>query len=198
MARLEFFFDYGSPYSYLADTQLAGLRRRTGCQLVYRPMLLGGVYKVTGNHSPAFEPVEAKRRHAALDLRRWGEHYGVPLRFNPHFPIDTLHLMRAAHAALRAGLFEPFHAAVFPAFWAEARNLGDPDEFARVLVAAGLDASALIEAARDPNIKRALRETTDEAVARGVFGAPACFVGDEMYFGNDRLLLVEKALQAGA
>ncbi len=100
--QLEFYFDYGSPYSYLADTQLEGLVQRTGAELVYRPMLLGGVFKATGNSSPAVEPVEAKRRYNAVVMRRWVEHYGVPFQGNPHCPINTLPLMRACVAAQRA------------------------------------------------------------------------------------------------
>lgn len=194
--RLEFFFDYGSPFSYLADTRLPGVRERTGCELVYRPMLLGGVFKATGNGSPAAEPVEAKRRYSGVDLSRFVARLGVPFERNPHFPIDTLALMRAAHAALAAGVFEPFHRAVYPAFWAEGRNLGDPEVAAAVISDAGLDARALLAAAATQPVKDALRATTDEAVARGAFGAPTFFVGDEMFFGNDRLDFVEEALRA--
>ena len=192
--RLEFFFDYGSPYSYLADSQLGGLRERTGCEIAYRPMLLGGVFKATGNRSPAMEPIEAKRRYGAVELRRFVALYGCPFQPNPHFPINTLPIMRACHAALRDGVFETFHRAVFPAFWAAGRNLGDEAVFAGVLEAAGLDAKALIAGASDPEVKDALRATTEEAVERGAFGAPTFFVGDEMFFGADRLGFVEAAL----
>ncbi len=196
MTKLEFFYDYGSPYSYLADTQLAALRGRTGCETVYRPMLLGAVFKATGNRSPAFEPVEPKRRYGATELQRWVARLGVPFQFNPHFPIDTLRLMRAAHAAQMLGAFAAFHAAVYPAFWAQGENLGDPEVVSRVLTRSGLDAGALLAAAGDDSAKRALRATTDEAVERGAFGAPTFFVGDEMFFGNDRLDFVERALLA--
>ncbi len=195
--RLEFFYDYGSPYSYLADTRLGALEQRTGCELVYRPMLLGGVFKATGNQSPAFETVEAKRRYSAHEMRRWVDYLGVEFQANPFFPINTLPIMRAAYAAQRAAVFEAFHRAVYPEFWAHGKNLGDVEVFSEVLRGAGLDAKKLIEAAADPDVKKALRETTDEAVARGVFGAPTFFVGDQMFFGNDRLDFVERALQAG-
>ena len=102
MARFEFFFDYGSPYSYLADSRLPELVRRTSAELVYRPMLLGGVFKAVGNQSPAFEPCQAKRSYGGVEMQRWVEHLGVAFRFNPHFPIDTLLLMRTAVAAQRA------------------------------------------------------------------------------------------------
>jgi 2-hydroxychromene-2-carboxylate isomerase len=140
------------------------------------------------------EPIEAKRRYGALELQRWVAHYGVPFRLNPFFPINTLPLMRAAHAAERAGVFGPFHAAIYPAFWTEARNLGDRAVVAATLRDAGLDADAILAAAETPEVKAALHATTDEAVERGVFGAPTFFVGDAMYFGADRLPFVEQAL----
>ena len=194
---LEFFFDYGSPFSYLADTQLPALAARTGARVAYRPMLLGGVFKATGNRSPFAEPVEAKRRSMGVDMARWVAHYGVPFRTHPRFPLNTLLLMRHAHAALRAGCFDAFHRAIFPAFWAEARDLDDAAGIAEVVERAGLDARALAAGAETPEVKSALRATTDEAVARGVFGAPSFFVAGELFFGNDRLGLVERAL-AGA
>lgn len=194
--RLEFFFDYGSPYSYLADTRLPGLVERTGCALVHRPMLLGGVFKATGNRSPMQEPVEPKRRYGALELERFARHYGCAFRRNPHFPINTLSLMRVAHAAVDRGVFPRFHEVVYPAFWAEGENLGDEAVVRRVLEGAGLDGKALLRAAGEPDAKASLRATTDEAVARGAFGAPTFFVGEEMFFGTDRLDFVEAALRA--
>ena len=194
MRRLEFFFDYGSPYSYLANSRLPALAERAGAEVSYRPMLLGGVFKATGNSSPAVEPCEAKRAYGGLELRRWIAHLGVPFSCNPHFPINTLLLMRTAVAAQRAGVFEPFHRAVYPAFWVDGENLGEPEVVTRVVEKAGLDARTLLEAAGDPEVKGELRATTEEAVARGVFGAPTFFVEDEMFFGNDRLDFVERAL----
>lgn len=194
--RLEFFFDYGSPYSYLADSQLPGLVERTGCRIEYRPMLLGGVFKATGNRSPAMEPVEAKRRYGAIELRRFAEHYGCAFQGNPHFPINTLPIMRACHAAIHQGVFETFHGAVYRAFWAEGENLGEEEAFARVLAGAGLAAERIVAAASEPEAKSSLRETTDEAVSRGAFGAPTFFVGEEMFFGADRLAFVEAALRS--
>ncbi len=196
--RLEFFFDYGSPYSYLANTQLRGLIERTGAALVHRPMLLGGVFKATGNQSPAFEPCEPKRAYGGVEMRRFVAHYGVPFGANPFFPINTLPIMRSCVAAQREGVFETFHAAVYPAFWVEGLNLGDPEVFASVLEKAGLDAKRLLELGNDADVKAELRANTDEAVERGVFGAPTFFVGDEMFFGADRLMFVEQALTAQA
>jgi len=195
---LEFFFDYGSPFSYLADSRLAALAERTGARIVYRPMLLGGVFKATGNRSPVADPVEARRRHVGTDMARWVRHLGVPFAPNPHFPVDTLRVMRHAHAALRAGAFEAFHAAMFPAMWVRGLDLGDPEVIADVERHVGLDAPKLALASEDPDVKAALRATTEEAVARGAFGAPTFFVAGEMFFGNDRFHFVEQALIRGA
>jgi len=192
---IEFFFDYGSPYSYLANALLPGLAARTDADIVYRPMLLGGVFKATGNRSPAFEPVEAKRAHGGESLRRWLAHHAVPFAGNPHFPIDTLGLMRSCVAAQREGVFAAFHAAIYPAFWVAGENLGDPRVVSAVLGAAGLDAPKLVECAASADIKAQLRATTEEAVARGAFGAPTFFLGDAMYFGVDQLPLLERALE---
>jgi 2-hydroxychromene-2-carboxylate isomerase len=194
MRRLEFFFDYGSPYSYLANSRLPALAERIAAEVRYRPMLLGGVFKATDNRSPALEPCEPKRSYGAHELRRWIAHLGVPFSGNPHFPINTLLLMRTAVAAQHAGVFEPFHRAIYPAFWAKGENLGEPEVVARVVEQAGLDRLALLEGAADAAVKAELRATTEEAVARGAFGAPTFFVGDEMFFGNDRLDFVERAL----
>jgi 2-hydroxychromene-2-carboxylate isomerase len=196
MAQLEFFFDYGSPYSYLADTQLAALGERTGAEVVYRPMLLGGVFKATGNRSPFVEPVAPKRAYFALELGRCVAHLGVPFAHNAHFPINTLLLMRCAAAAQQADVFAPFHQVVYPAFWCEGLDLGAAQVIRGVLEKAGLDAAAILSAAAEAPAKDLLRATTDEAVARGLFGAPTFFVGEEMFFGCDRLEFVERALEA--
>ncbi len=195
MAGVEFFFDDGSPYSYLADTRLAGLAERTGAEIVYRPMLLGGVFKATGNASPFVEPVEAKRRYFSRELQRWVASLGVPFKSNPNFPINTLGLMRAAYAARASGVFDTFHAAVYRAFWTEAAALGDTAVLRSVLDRSGLDGEAIVAASTGEAAKSALRATTDEAVERGVFGAPSFFVGEELIFGNDRLDFVERLLR---
>ena len=191
---LEFFFDYGSPYTYLANHRLAGIRERTGVEIVYRPMLLGGVFKATGNQSPALEPVEPKRSYGGLALRRSAETYGAPFAGNPHFPINTLGLMRTAVAAQRQGVFAVYHQTVYPAFWVDGLDLGDEDVLAGLLTAAGLDAAKLAELCGQDDVKNELRGNTEEAVARGAFGAPTFFLGDEMFFGADHLFFVERAL----
>ena len=194
--KLEFFFDYGSPYSYLADTRMTGLQARTDCEVEYRPMLLGGIFKATGNRSPAEETVVPKLQYQSTELKRWVDHYGVSFASNPFFPINTLQLMRMAHAAQADGVFQAFHEVVFNAMWAQEKNLGDPQVLVPVLEGAGLDGGALLAMASNPEIKQSLMDTSEEAVARGAFGAPTFFVGEAMFFGNDRLDFVERALLA--
>jgi 2-hydroxychromene-2-carboxylate isomerase len=191
---IEFFFDYGSPYSYLADAVLPDLARRHGAQLVYRPMLLGGVFKATGNQSPAMEPVVAKRAYGGLALQRTAALCGVAVPRNPHFPINTLALMRVAVAAQQAGVFAPFHAALYPAFWAKGLDLGKAEVIAEVVTGAGLDAADLAQRADSRPVKDELRATTEEAIARGAFGAPSLFFAGELYFGVDHLPFLERAL----
>ncbi len=192
---IEFFFDFGSPTTYLAHTQLPRIAQETGTQLVYRPMLLGGVFKATGNASPVSVP--AKGRWMGQDIGLWAQRYGVPFAFNPHFPINTLTLMRGAAGLLwrQPDDFKRYADAVFNAMWVAPRNLGDAAELAAVLGAAGFDAASFTALVTDAEVKQALITSTDEAVARGVFGAPTCFVGQQMFFGQDRLDFVRDALR---
>ena len=191
---LEFFFDLGSPATYLAYTQLPALCAETGTQLVYQPMLLGGVFKATGNASPITVP--AKGRYMFNDLARYAQRYNVTLRFNPHFPINTLVLMRAVtgiqlHQPER---FQAFIDCLFRALWVEGRHLGDPAVVAAVLTEAGFNPEDVLALANDESVKAALKANTEQAVQRGVFGAPSMFVGDQLFFGQDRLEFVREAL----
>lgn len=189
---LEFFFDVGSPASYLAWTQAPALVARTGATLRYRPMLLGGVFKATGNASPAAVP--AKGRYSRHDMQRFARRYGVTLTMNPHFPVNTLMCMRLATAALDTDQNDTLLRALFEGLWRQERDLSDPEVLGRTLAEAGLDASDWAARAQTPAVKDALKATTEEAVARGVFGAPTFFVGEEMFFGQDRLDFVEAVL----
>ena len=191
---LEFFFDLGSPTTYLAYTQLPGICAETGSQLVYQPILLGGIFKATGNASPITIP--AKGRYMLQDLARYAKRYGVPLKFNPHFPINTLTLMRAVtgiqlHQPER---FIDFIDCLFRALWVDGRNLGDPAVVAQVLAEHGFDPAQVLELTQNEAVKDALKRKTDEAIARGVFGAPSMFVGQQLFFGQDRLDFVREAL----
>ena len=196
MRRIEFFFDYGSPTAYLAYTQLPGIAQRTGAKIVYRPMLLGGVFKATGNHSPATIP--AKGVWISQDLPRFAARYGVPFAHNPYFPINTLNLMRGAVAADREGRLVPYSGAIYRAMWADKRNMEDPIVIGTVLRDAGFDPAAMMAAIGTAEAKDKLKASTEEAVARGVFGAPTCFVGDTMFFGQDRLDFVEEEAKLAA
>jgi 2-hydroxychromene-2-carboxylate isomerase len=190
--NVEFFFDLGSPTSYLAWTQLPGIAAAADAQIVWRPMLLGGIFKATGNQSPVTIP--AKGRYMLQDLARFATRYGVAMNFNSHFPINTLTLMRGAAGYLDTPQLLPYLHAVFDAMWVQQKNLGNPEVLAEVLSAAGLDGAAFEAMINDDAVKQRLKDTTDEAVKRGVFGAPTFFVGQQMHFGQDRLDFVAEAL----
>jgi 2-hydroxychromene-2-carboxylate isomerase len=194
MATLEFFYDFTSPYSYLASTRVDDLARRTGATLRYRPFLLGGVLKATGNRAPL--EVAAKGRHMLVDLDRWARRLKVPLRFPRSFPIASILALRAALAAEEEGTLVPFTHAVFRAVWAEEKDIATPEALAAVLDAAGLPGARLAAAA--PGKKEALVKQTQEAIDRGAYGAPAFFIGEQMWIGNDRLDFVEEALRASS
>lgn len=192
---VEFFFDVGSPASYLGWTQLPALCERNGAELLYSPMLLGGVFQATGNASPISVP--AKGRYMLQDLQRYARRYGVPFAFNPHFPINTLGLMRGAmgYQLQQSDDFARYVTTIYRALWAEQRNLGDETVLTATLEAAGLDTQQYRTMIAEDAVKTALKTNTEEAVRRGVFGAPTFFVGGEMFFGQDRLDFVEGALK---
>lgn len=192
---VEFYFDLGSPATYLAYTQLPKICADNGAELIYIPMLLGGVFKATGNASPAMIP--AKGRYMFQDLDRFAKRYGVPLKFNPHFPINTLMLMRAVTGIqLRAPeRFQAFIDCLFNALWVEGRSLDEPATVAAVLIEHGFSPEEILAMTTDDAVKDALKENTEIAVKRGVFGAPSMFIGQQMYFGQDRLDFVEQALK---
>lgn len=187
MAKIEFFFDYGSPYSYLANGVIAKLAEQHGAALVYRPMLLGGVFKATGNQSPMMETVAAKRTYGGAALSRTASLHGISIAMNPHFPINTIGLMRLAVAAQREGVFDVFHGKAYTGFWHQGLDLGDVEVQAKLIRDAGLDPEKLLARAAEDEVKAELRANTDEAVARGAFGAPTFFVEDQMFFGVDHL-----------
>ena len=190
---VEFFYDFGSPTVYLAATQLPDIAASVGATIDWRPMLLGGVFKSTGNQSPVVVP--AKAAYMNNDLKRFAKRYGVPFRFNPHFPINTLALMRGAVAYQDdAVVSSTYRDAIFRAIWVEARNLNEPDVIGQVLSDAGLDPAELMNRIGQQTVKDQLIANTEEAVNRGVFGAPTFFVGEQMFFGQDRLDFVAEAL----
>lgn len=194
MKRVEFFYDYASTYSYLAHRAIEALAARHDAELVYKPMVLGFVFKATGNSMPAAVP--AKAAYMVHDVRRWVRHYGLPFHMPSIFPVNTIRALRTAVAALEEGTFLPYHHAVMHAYWASDQDIGDDEVLASVVTAAGLDGPRLVARAEEAGIKEKLKANTDEAIRRGVFGAPTFFVGDEMFWGNDRLHFVEESLTA--
>lgn len=192
---VDFFFDVGSPASYLAWTQIDAIARDAGAVVNHKPMLLGGVFQATGNASPA--AVEAKGRYTFIDFDRYARRYGVALNRNPHFPINTLAYMRAITGMQmrHPERFEAFTSAVFEAIWVKSLNLNDPQVAMQALAAAGFGPELVQGLMNDPEVKARLKAVTDEAVQRGVFGAPTMFVGDEMFFGQDRLDWVKDAMK---
>jgi 2-hydroxychromene-2-carboxylate isomerase len=192
---VEFYFDFGSPTAYLAYRRLLQFNAAYDLNIDYRPILLGGVFKATGNSSPMTVPAKGNYM-LEHDLPRFATRYGVVLRFNPHFPINTLTLMRGALAAHRLDCFERYVDVVYRAVWVEGQNMGDVDIVTEVLSGADLDAEAILATAAEDDVKQSLIANTDAAVVRGVFGAPTMFFEGEMYFGQDRLDFIEAALKA--
>ena len=188
MATVEFFYDYVSPYTYLANSQVGNLE----ADVAFRPMLLGAVMQATDNRPP--REVVPKRAYLTADLKRWAHRYGVPFEWPSVFPQKTVTALRLAIAAGQEGCFDAVHQPLFDAVWCDGRDLGDVTVLTDILQTAGLDAETMLQRAVSDDIKSALRANTDEALARGVFGAPTFFVGDEMFFGNDRFDFVEEAL----
>ena len=185
--KLEFFFDYISIYSYLANDRVA----KIDAEVVYRPMLLGAVLKATGNSPPI--TVVAKGKHLFTDVARWVDHYSVPYNANPKFPQNTVNALRLALLAQREECFAVVHQALFDAMWVQQKDLSDLDCLAEIAADVGMSSAAIGEIGTD-SIKDELRANTDEAVRRGAFGAPTFYVGDEMFFGNDRFEFIEEAL----
>ena len=192
--RIEFYFDFGSPTAYLAHKRFEYFREQYDVEIDYKPMLLGGVHKATKNSPPALVPAKGMYmlKH---DLPRFVRRYQVPFRMNPRFPINTLALMRAAFAAQKLGVFEQYCEVIFDAFWNLGLNLGDPEVVTELLQQHDLPAAERLAMTQEPDIKQALIDATEASVKRGCFGAPTFFVGNEMFFGQDRLDFIEEILQ---
>ena len=195
-ASFVFYFDFGSLASYLAHTQLPRISAETGAKPQMYPMLLGGVFQATGNASPMAVP--AKGRYVYIDMKRFADAYGVPLVMNPHFPIITTTLMRAATALQGQGdeAFQRYMDAIYRAIWVEALNMNDPSVVGEVLTRAGFDPAAVLAMANEQVTKDKLKAVTMTAVERGVFGAPTFFIGEHMYWGQDRIEQVIQALKS--
>lgn len=192
--KIEFLFDFGSPTTYLAHKRIPALVARSGLDVEYVPVLLGGIFKATGNASPVMVP--AKGRYMNQDMGRYAAKFGVPLAMNPFFPINTISLMRGAAGYLGTPQFSAYVDAVFDAMWKEPVNMGDPAIVAGVLSKAGLDPADWAARIEDPAVKDRLKASTETAIERGAFGAPTFYVNGQMFFGQDRLDWVEETALA--
>lgn len=193
----EFHFDFGSPNAYLCHMVLPEIVQRTGVRFECVPVLLGGLFKLANNRSPAeaFAGIPNKQAYDRLEIQRFVQRHGLRrFKHNPHFPVNTLKIMRGACAAQSLGVFRPYVDAVYAAMWEQEHNMADDAVILEVLNAAGLDAAALLAAAQQPEIKARLLENTQRSHDRGAFGSPTFFVGDEIYFGKDRLREVEEEI----
>ena len=196
----EFLFDFGSPNAYFSHKVIPAIEARTGKRFTYVPILLGGLFKLANNRSPmeAFANIPTKRAYDARDTERFVKKHGLgAYRFNPHFPVNTLKIMRGACAAQALGCFERYVDVVYAAMWEQGRNMADDGEIAAVLSAGGLDAAAIAAKSQDAEVKAVLLANTERAHARGAFGSPSFFVGDELWFGKERLRDVEEAMVGG-
>jgi 2-hydroxychromene-2-carboxylate isomerase len=197
--KVEFLFDFGSPNAYLSHRVIPAIEARTGVTFEYVPVLLGGVFKATGNRSPAeaFGGIRNKLAYEGLETKRFVARHGLTkYRANPHFPVNTLLIMRGAEAARDLGVFAPYVEACFAAMWEDGLKMDDPAVAGKALADAGLPARELLEKTQDQAVKDRLLASTNAAVERGVFGSPSFFVGPELYFGKDRLRDVEEAIEA--
>jgi 2-hydroxychromene-2-carboxylate isomerase len=197
MAKVEFHFDFGSPNAYLAHLVIPQIEARTGAKFEYVPILLGGVFKLTNNRSPAesMRGIKNRLEYEELERQRFVRQHGITdFTWNPFFPVNTLLIMRGAIAAQLAGVFARYVAAMFHDMWAEPKKLDDPEVVRASLEKSGLDAARLLARTQEAEVKDRLLKNTEASVARGTFGSPTFFVGDEIFFGKDRLRDVEEEI----
>jgi 2-hydroxychromene-2-carboxylate isomerase len=197
--KVEFHFDFGSPNAYLAELALPAITQRTGVEFEYVPVLLGGVYKATGNLSPAesLRGIKNKPEYNAIETQRFLRRHNITkFKMNPFFPVNTLALMRGAVAAQFEGMFEPYFRAAYHHMWVEPKKMDDPAVFREAFLSSGIDIDRLVARSQEDDVKKKLIENTNNAVARGTFGSPTFFVGDEIYFGKDSLRDVEEEIAA--
>jgi 2-hydroxychromene-2-carboxylate isomerase len=197
MTSVEFHFDIGSPNAYLAHRVIPAIEARTGIEFRYVPVLLGGVFKATNNRSPAeiLRGINNKPEYEQLETERFIRRHNITkFRRNPFFPVNTLQIMRGAVAAEIDGIFARYIEIVFRHMWEEAKKMDDPDVIRAALDDAGLDGARALDRMQDPTVKERLLRNTEQSVARGTFGSPTFFVGEEIFFGKDRLREVEEAI----
>jgi 2-hydroxychromene-2-carboxylate isomerase len=197
MAKVEFHFDFGSPNAYLAHMVIPAIEQRTGAKFEYVPVLLGGVFKLTNNRSPAesLQGIKNKLEYQELEMQRFLRHHAIArFTWNPFFPVNTLLIMRGAIAAQLDGVFESYVDEVFRHMWAKPKKMDDPDVVRAALEESGLSAARLLSRVQEPEVKDRLLKNTQDSVARGTFGSPTFFVGEEIFFGKDRLRDVEEEI----
>lgn len=190
--QIDFYFDVGSPAAYLAWTQLPKLMQETGATINYKPMFISGVFKLTGNDTPITVP--AKGRWIFEDFARWAKRYNVPLVVNSKFPVNSLYMMRGIIAHKNDDRFMALVNTMFDAMWVSNKDVTDPNIMAEIASSAGVNSQDFAEKLQSPDTKQLLIDATQEAVDRGVFGAPTFFVGEEMHFGQDRMDFIAEAL----
>jgi len=199
MPKVEFHFDFGSPNAYLAHLVIPAIEQRTGATFEYVPVLLGGVYKLTGNRSPgeSLAGIKNKPDYERLETARFIKRHRITrFRQNPFFPVNTLTIMRGAIAAQKLGVFERYVDEIYRHMWSEPKKLDDPAVLRAALLESGFDADRFAELVQDAEVKAQLLDNTERSVARGTFGSPTFFVGDEIFFGKDRLRDVEEIIVA--
>ena len=199
MKTVQFHFDFGSPNAYLSHLVIPEIEARTGVTFDYVPVLLGGVFKLTNNRSPmeTFAGIKNKPEYQAIETQRFIRRHKITrYKFNPHFPLNSLQLMRGAIAAQELHVFDRYVNCVFDNMWGEPKKMDEPEIVTAALTACGLDAKRILELTQDPAVKAKLMANTESSVQRGTFGSPTFFVGDEIFFGKDRLDEVEREIRA--
>jgi 2-hydroxychromene-2-carboxylate isomerase len=199
MSKVEFHFDFGSPNAYFAHKLIPAIEQRTGATFSYVPVLLGGVFKLTNNQAPMvqFKGIKNKLEYQRLEIKRFIKKHGLTqFKMNPHFPINTVQIMRGAVAADMDGMFAAYVDSVFRHIWEEGRKMDDPEVIRAALDEAGLNGVRTLQRIQDQAVKDRLLKNTEGSVARGTFGSPTFFVGEEIFFGKDRLGDVEEAIEA--
>ncbi len=191
--RVEFYYDLGSPYSYLASTQIERICDKYDADLDWKPFLLGGVYKETGNRAPLEVP--SKKAYMIIDLAQWARYYGVKLNFPDLFPLNSVKPMRGALAAKEKTKIREYTHKLFELYWIHGKDLSQDEVMKSAVSELGIDANWFLERIGEQDIKDRLRDETNEAVKRGAFGAPTIYIGDRMFWGNDRLIFVEEYLK---
>ncbi len=197
MTTVDFIFDFASPNAYLSHHAIPGIEERTGAKFKYIPCLLGGIFKATGNQAPmiAFAGIKGKLEYDRLEMERFIKKHNITFNMNPHFPVNTLTIARGAIAAEIEGQLTEYIEAVLGHMWREPKKMDDPEVIVSALDASGFDGEAILEKTQDSAVKAKLVENTEAAVARGAFGIPTFYVGDEMFYGKDRLGQVEEEIK---